>query len=123
MFHDVTLSAQDAVIWCIILFYSMDNPSGDIQTPNILYAFLGVSISVSFPPYIDGSVRVASLSSNRHFHSGSHLKSIRYHFVFSALTFPPVALAAPPKILRPFCASFTVSSRGVSVEGATCMIV
>ena len=30
---------------------------------------------------------------------------------------------APAKILMPFCASFTVSSRGVSGEGATCIIM
>ena len=39
------------------------------------------------------------------------------------LTFPPVALDSPENILRPFCASLTVSSRGVSGEGATIMIV
>ena len=44
-------------------------------------------------------------------------------FFFSALTCPPVALDSPENILRPFCASLTVSSREVSGEGATCMIV
>ena len=44
-----------------------------------------------------GVVSVASLSDSHRISSGCHLKSIRYHFVFSVLTFPPVALATPEK--------------------------
>ena len=123
MCPDLTLSAQDSVIWCSRLVCSFEDPSGDTQTPNILDACLVESLSISFPPCCDGSVSVASLSGSRHFPSGSHLDSIRYHLVFSALTFPHVALDAPANILRPFCASFTVYSRGVSCEVATCMIL
>ena len=86
-------------------------------------ACLGFSLYISFPPSCDGSVSVFSLSARRHFPSVFHLKSIRCHFFFSALTCTPVALAAPVKIFRPFCASFNVSSRWVSYEGATCMIL
>ena len=101
----------------------MEYPYVDIQTPNILDDCLGGIISIYFPPSCCGSVIVAYLSDSQHFSYGSHFKSIRYHFVFSALTCPPVALSHPANILRPFCASLTVSSRGVSGEGATGMIV
>ena len=101
----------------------MDDPSCDINTTDILDAFLGVSLSISFPPSCGGSVSVDSLYYGHHFPLGSHLKSIRYHFVFSAITCPPVDFSAPEMILRPFCSILTVSSRGVSGVGATCMIV
>ena len=123
MCPDLTLSAQYTVIWCIRIVCSFEDPSGDIHNPNILDSCLGDSLSIYFPTYCDGSVSVSSLYYSRHLPSGSHLKSIRYHFIFSALTCPSVALSAPEKILRPFCASFTVSSRGLSGEGVTCMIV
>ena len=66
---------------------------------------------------------MSSLSDIFYFPSGSHLKSIRYNFFFFALTFPPVAFYAPVNMLRPFFASSTVSSRGMSIVGATCMIM
>ena len=64
-----------------------------------------------------------SIYESRHFSYWYHLNSIRYHFSFYELTFPPFALADTVKIFRPFCARFSVFSRGVSSEGATCMIV
>ena len=112
MYLDINLSAQDAVICCICLLCSLEDPYGDIQTPNILDACLGESLSIYFPPSCDGSVSVASLSDIQNLPSGSHLKSIIYHFVFSALTCPPVDLADTENILRTFCASFTVSYSG-----------
>ena len=63
---------------------------------------MGGGIYIPLPPSCDGIVSAASLSANRHFPSGSHLRSILYHFVFSALTCSPVALDAPAKILSPF---------------------
>ena len=101
----------------------MEDTSGDIQTPNILDGFLADNIYIYFPPSCYGCVSVTSLYASRHFPSGSHLKSIIYHFFFYALTCPTVDLDTPEKIMRPFCVSFTVSYRGVSGEGATCMIV
>ena len=123
MCPDISLSAEDTVIWCSRLVCYLEDPYGDIRTPNILDACLGDILYISYPTSCNGSVSVASLYASRHFPSGSYLKSIRYHFFFYALTFPLVALAAPAQILRPFCASFTVYSRGVSGEGATSMIV
>ena len=73
--------------------------------------------------YCDGSVGVDYLSYSHPPPSEYHLKYIIYHFVFSALTCPPVALTDPANILRPFCDSFTVSYRGVYGEGVTCMIM
>ena len=112
MCPDLPLSAQDAVIWCSRLVCSLEDPSGDIQTPNIMDAYLEDILSISFPRSCDGSVSVASLSDIQNLPSGSHLKSIIYHFVFSALTCPPVDLADTENILRTFCASFTVSYSG-----------
>ena len=123
MCPNLTLLDQDAVIWCSRLVSYLDDPSDDIQDPNILDDILGESLSISSHPSCDGSVSVASLSDIHYFPSGSHLNSIRYHSFISALTFPPVALADPANILKPFCASFAVYSRGVSGECATFMIV
>ena len=123
MWPALTLSAQDAVILCTHCVCYFEDPTGDIKTPNILDACLGESLSISFPPSCDGGLSVASLSDSCHFPPGSHLKSIRCHFVFYALTCTPVALAAPENTLRPFCTSFTVSSRGVSGEVYTWMIM
>ena len=39
------------------------------------------------------------------------------------ITYPPIEMDSPANILRPFCAILTFSSRGVSGEGVTCMIV
>ena len=119
----LTLSAQDAVIWFIPIICSLEDPSGDIQNPNILDPSWGESISISFPHFCDGSVSVSSLSYSHHFPSGLHLKSIIYYFVIYELTCPPVALSAPVNILRPFFAIFTASSRGGSIEGDNSMIV
>ena len=120
---DIIVLSQDAVIWCSRLVWSLEDPYVDIQTPNIMYACLGDSLSIYFSHSWNESVSVASLSTSRHFPSGTNLKSIQYYFVFSALTCHTVALVAPAKILRPFCDISTVSSRRVSGEGAICMIV
>ena len=44
-----------------------------------------------------------------HFFYGSNVNSSRYHLIFGALTFPPVALAAPANMFRPSWGSLTVS--------------
>ena len=70
MCPDLTLSAQDADIWCSSIICSLEDPSGDIQTPNILDACLGGSLSFSFAPSFGGSISVASLSASHHLPSG-----------------------------------------------------
>ena len=102
MCPDLTSSDQDAVIWCSSLVCYLDNPSGDIQTPNILDDCLGESIYIYFTLFCDDSVSVSSLSDSHHLPSGSLLKSIRFHFVFYTLTCTPVVLASPAKNQGPF---------------------
>ena len=101
----------------------MEDPYREIHTPNALDVCLEEILYINFPSYFDGSVGVASSSDSLYLPSDFNLKSIIYHSIFFALTCPPVDFFAPAKIVRPFCSSLTVSSRGVSGVGATCMVM
>ena len=84
---------------------------------------MGDILYITFTLSGDGSLSVASLCDSFHVPYGSHLKSIRYYFIFFSLTCPPDALASPGKTFNPFCTSLTVSIWGVSGVGATYIIV
>ena len=123
MCSDLTQSDQVVVVWRRRFVLSRDYPSGGIHTTRILEDFYRGSLSMCSSLSCVFRERWSLFFSICHFPSGSQLSSRWYHFVSCTLTFPPVSLAAPNKILRPYWASFTVSWVGVLVEGDIWTIV
>ena len=77
---------------------------------------VGGGLLVACSTSVVGRERWALLLAKCHFPDGSQVNSKKYFFL--TMTCPPVALAAPENIFRPFWASLAVSYVGIFGKGA-----